>query len=176
MEQVKRKIGVMISIVVVAVALLGFMGVRHEPKSLPQKGYLAPNFTLTDMQGKTVTLSQLKGHLVYINFFASWCPPCKMETPDIEQMYQKYGNKVDFIAINMTPSDSLSGLKAYINSYGVTYPVFLDSQGSVESTYNVMDIPTSFFINQQGVIIDRVTGMMTPTGMQSEFSKLLATH
>ncbi|PWI56945.1 TlpA disulfide reductase family protein [Sulfoacidibacillus thermotolerans] len=172
----KRKTVIAVLVVGAALALVGFMAAKPKLQSLPQQGYLAPDFTLTDMQGKTVTLSQLKGHPVYINFFASWCPPCKLETPDLETMYKKYGNRIDFLAVNMTPSDSLAGVKSYIQTFGVTYPVFLDSSGTVESTYNVMDIPTSFFINPQGVIIARITGMMTPSFMQSEFSKLSTLH
>lgn len=172
----KRKTGAALVIVVAALALVGFMNATRQPPALPQKGYRAPDFTLTDLQGKTVSLRSLKGQLVYINFFASWCPPCKMETPDLENMYKKYGNKIDFLAVNMTPSDSLPAVKAYVSTYGVTYPVLLDTQGNVESTYAVMDIPTSFFINRQGIIINRVTGMMSPEVMQSDFAQLLATH
>ncbi len=141
--------------------------------ALPLAGHMAPNFTLTDLQGRTVSLLSLRGRPVVINFFASWCPPCKMETPDLVNMYQQYGEKVQFLAVNMAPDDTLSGVQEYVRAFGVPYPVLLDSSGAVEATYGVIDIPTSFFIDSKGVIMSRVVGFMPPVMMRAKVAQLL---
>ncbi len=146
---------------------------QNQSAALPLAGHLAPNFTLTDLQGRAITLSSLRGRPVFINFFASWCPPCKLETPDLVKMYHKYGKTVQFIGLNMTPGDTLAGVQNYVRVFGVPYPVLLDSNGTVESAYGVIDIPTSFFINSQGVIVSRVVGLMSQSEMQAKIAGLL---
>ena len=177
-------------VVLVLIAVIGYLFAEKQQSSaqsaipvasratgqsaaLPLAGHMAPNFTLTDLQGRTVSLLSLRGRPVVINFFASWCPPCKMETPDLVNMYQQYGEKVQFLAVNMAPDDTLSRVQEYVRAFGVPYPVLLDSSGAVEATYGVIDIPTSFFIDSKGVIMSRVVGFMPPVMMRAKVAQLL---
>ncbi len=164
-----------IVVILIMVVLIGATGVIMAKKhtTSPEVGFIAPNFTLTTMQGKKLTLSQFRGKPVYINFFASWCPPCQFETPDVEKMYKQYGHKITFIGVNLTFNDSVPKLKQFVKKYGVTYPVMLDSKGSVTQMYNVMAIPTSIFVEPNGVIQTRYEGAMIAQQMQTYFTKLL---
>ncbi|MHB1626941.1 MAG: TlpA family protein disulfide reductase [Bacilli bacterium] len=188
----KRQRNLSILAILVLVALVGYIfAVRPQsnaqgavtaagqgpPQSVaPIAGHVAPDFTLTDLQGRSVTLSSLRGRPVFINFFASWCPPCKAETPDLVSLYQRYGKHVRFIGVDMTPGDTLAGVHYYVQAFSVPYPVLLDRTGAVETTYGVIDIPTSFFITSSGVIMSRIVGLMSPAVMRAQFAKLLSSH
>ncbi len=188
----KRQRNLSILAILVLVALVGYIfavrpqssaqdavtaaGQAPPPSVAPIAGHVAPDFTLTDLQGRSVTLSSLRGRPVFINFFASWCPPCKTETPDLVSLYQRYGKHVRFIGVDMTPGDTLAGVHYYVKAFGVPYPVLLDRTGAVETAYGVIDIPTSFFINSSGVIMSRIVGLMSPAMMHARFAKLLSSH
>lgn len=146
----------------------------HQVAVLPEPGYQAPAFQLRDFQGRTLSLSQYRGQLVFVNFWASWCPPCQAETPDLVKMYQKYHGKITFLGVNLTGSDRVQNARGFIRYYGIRYPVLMDPKDAVTKEYDVFAIPTSLFINRQGIIVSRVTGGMTKAVMQSNFAKLLA--
>ena len=167
-----NRIGVL---VIVAMLLVG-IGVAMGKQGLrvaPEPGYVAPNFTLTDFQGKQLSLNDFRGKLVFVNFWASWCPPCKAETPDLVKMYHRYGSRISFLGVNLTGSDNALNARAFIKQMGITYPVLMDTTLSVSQQYRVLGIPTSLFINRQGVIVARVTGAMSPTLMRHDFQRLL---
>jgi thiol-disulfide isomerase/thioredoxin len=139
----------------------------------PAIGSTPPNFTLpTYPSGKTVSLASLKGKPVFINIWASWCPPCKMETPDIVKAHAKYGSKVEFVSINASTQDSLSGMEAFIKHYGIKYPVEMDTQGQFLNSYHIVGFPTSFFINRKGVIVDEVLGAITSQHLNQDLQKI----
>lgn len=128
----------------------------HGQTTLPQAGYLAPNVVLTSTAGQTVNLYSLlaKGKPVFINFFATWCPPCRAEMPDLVKGAKQFGRDVTFLGINPTPSEaSPSNVSAFIKKYGVPYPVLLDTTGAVTQGWFVSGIPTSFLIAPNGVIL-----------------------
>lgn len=140
---------------------------------IPEEGYLAPGFTLETVQGQSLNITQLKGKPLMINFFASWCPPCQAEAPDLVKMDALYHSQVTFIGVDMTESDSRSAVIAFMKKVGIHYPVLLDSVGKVAKEYDVISIPTSFFINSKGVIVDRVEGALSQRTLQAELSQLV---
>lgn len=166
------KIGVLVIVVVSLVSIGVAMG-KQGLRVGPEQGYVAPNFTLADFQGKQVSLSDFRGKLVFVNFWASWCPPCKAETPDLVRMYHRYGSRISFIGVNLTGSDNALNAQAFIKKMGIAYPVLMDTTLSVSQQYRVLGIPTSLFINRAGVIVARVTGAMSPTLMRRDFQRLL---
>lgn len=130
------------------------------------------DFTLTDQYGNQHTLSEYKGKVVFINFWATWCPPCKKELPDIEELYKEYNLNMDdvvFIGITNPSSDdypnnsdgSIEEINAFLEENGYTFPVLFDETGDVLSDYNISAFPTTFMIDKEGKIFGYVPGMMT---------------
>jgi len=125
----------------------------------PQKGFLAPDFTLETLDGETVTLSDLRGQAVLVNFWATWCPPCRAEMPAFQEAYQDYEDQgFVIVAVNATLQDNPADIAAFIAEYGLSFPVVLDVEGVANRLYQVQSLPTSFFIDKDGVISEVVIG------------------
>ena len=125
----------------------------------PQKGFLAPDFTLETLDGESVTLSDLRGKAVLLNFWATWCPPCRAEMPAFQEAYNDYEDK-DFVilAVNATLQDNPDDIAAFIAEYGLSFPIVLDVEGEANRLYQIQSLPTSFFIDKEGVISEVVIG------------------
>ncbi len=116
-----------------------------------QVGNLAPAFELRDLDGETVSLSGLRGSPVMLNFWATWCPPCRAEMPYLQEIYDEWTSQgLVLLAINLR--ESSSEVRGFMQSNGLSFPVLLDSTGSVGTKYNVSGIPTTFFIDKDGII------------------------
>lgn len=113
-------------------------------------GDTPPNFTLQDINGRSVTLSHLRGHAVWINFWATWCPWCKSEMPDMEKMHQQYGNKILIYGIDFQESRKV--VDTYLQQHGIHYDVLLDKTGAVATAYDITGLPESIFIAPDGRI------------------------
>lgn len=125
----------------------------------PQKGFLAPDFTLERLDGESVTLSDLQGKAVLLNFWATWCPPCKAEMPAFQQAYLDYEDEgFVILAVNATQQDSLEAINSFREDNSLTFPILLDNDGAVSRSYQVQSMPTSFFINKEGVISEVIIG------------------
>lgn len=136
-------------------------------------GEVAPDFTLTTIDGKEFSLSSFRGQPVMLNFWATWCPPCQMEMPDIQKFFSRKGQEIKVLAVNLTVSEKTPGqVRDFLNARGFTFPVMLDSKGDVSQQYLVRSIPTTFFIDQKGIIRDKYTGPMTLEKMEANLSKL----
>ena len=140
----------------------------------PQTGKidLAPDFTLTDLDGNEVTLSQYRGEKnVYLNFWASWCGPCRQEMPDIDEVYKEYKDK-DLVVLTINVGESKGTVQKYIEANGFSFPVLLDTDQKVSRQYKVSSIPVSYFINKEGKIIEQRIGLLTKEQMLSYIQKL----
>lgn len=125
----------------------------------PQTGFTAPDFTLTTITGERITLSDLQGQAVLVNVWATWCPPCKAEMPAMEKVYNEYKEQgFVVLAVNSTYQDTTSGILPFAAEYGLTFPILLDKTGEVTLDYQVRSLPSSFFINRQGIITEVVIG------------------
>jgi peroxiredoxin len=145
------------------------------PPPSPREGFSAPDFTLDSLDGGQTTLSDLRGHIVLVNLWASWCLPCRAEMPAIERVYRSYKDLgLIVLAVNATNQDSVAAARAFIEARGLTFPVLLDRTGSVSAAYNLRGLPSSFFIDRQGVIRSVVIGgPMNEALIQSKVESLL---
>jgi len=139
----------------------------------PVEGFLAPDFTLMDEQGEEVTLSQLRGKPVFVNFWASWCPPCREEMPFIQEAYEQYGDRVVFLGVNATAGDVKEDAIAFMKTNNFEIPILFDYDGKAIDLYRTRSIPTSFFIDKNGVIQVRYNGAMNYDQIVSYLKKVM---
>ncbi len=131
----------------------------NQAQSAPSKGFLAPDFTLTTLDGASITLSDLRGEAVLINLWASWCGPCRAEMPAMQKIHERYADQgFHILAVNATNQDSLSSAAAFVEELGVTYPILLDLDGSVSALYQLRALPSTFFVGPDGRITEVIVG------------------
>ncbi len=121
---------------------------------------VAPEFSMPALNGtRAVSLKQLLGKQpILINVWASWCGPCKEETPDLVKLASQYQGKIQVIGVNMTSTDNLKSVKQFVEKFGVKYPVLLDTKGQFESSYGIQGFPTTFLISPDGKVLNVNTG------------------
>lgn len=125
----------------------------------PQKGFLAPDFELTTFDGESYRLSELRGEPILINFWASWCPPCRSEMPAIQQVYDEFKDQgLTVLAINTTYQDNLGDAIAFAQIRKLTFPILLDRTGSAANLYEIHSLPTTFFVDPDGIISEVIVG------------------
>jgi cytochrome c biogenesis protein CcmG/thiol:disulfide interchange protein DsbE len=140
----------------------------------PKVGFKAPDFELIGMDKKTYSLSQLAGEKpVMINFWASWCGPCRYETPDIVELHEKYKDDVVFYGLNLTSTDKVESVEAFIKEFNVNYPILLDITGDVSSEYAIQAVPTTFFIDKNGMVVDKIIGAVSGKEIERRIQKII---
>jgi peroxiredoxin len=169
---VKKVIAVVVLIALLGVAIVQAMDKKAEPEIVSQEaanmgglkvGAKAPDFELKTLAGDTVKLSDLKGKKVMLNFWATWCPPCKAEMPAMEEFHKEAGDEVVILAVNIDPH---LDVKAFVDENGITFPIPLDEQDKVNETYQVLSIPTTYFIDTKGNIGNKYIGAMNLDAMK----------
>ncbi|MFZ1135663.1 MAG: TlpA disulfide reductase family protein [Candidatus Korobacteraceae bacterium] len=126
------------------------------------------NFTLTDLKGKKWSLKELQGKVVLVNFWSTWCPPCRKEMPDLESLYQRFAEQ-GFVVLAISDED-VGKVKPFIEGRGVTYPILLDPGRKVTESFQVDGIPKSFVYDRQGKLVAQSIDMRT----QQQFLEMLA--
>ena len=124
----------------------------------PRVGYRAPNFRLQNLYGEEVSLASYKGQVVFINFWATWCGPCKAEMPSMEALYQNYKDRgFEILAV----SSDIQGervVRPYVEKIRLTYPILLDSDFRVSNKYLVRSVPTTVLVGRDGIITHKMIG------------------
>lgn len=128
----------------------------------------APDFPVLDADGNTVRLSDMFGKPVVINFWATWCPPCRSELPAFDKLYRQYGNEVSFMMIDLTDGyrETVEGVKKFISENGYTFPVYYDTEGSAAEAYNVSSIPFTVAVGRNGNIVGTHLGAMSEAALE----------
>lgn len=152
-------------------ALLGY-GVTAKGRG-PLSGGPAPDFTLTLFDGGQLSLSELRGQVVVINFWASWCPPCRDEAPVLERAWRRYRDRgVTLVGVDYM--DTEPAARAYIEEFGITYPNGPDLGSRIARTYRIRGVPETFFITPQGEIAEVFIGPLSEDRLTAMLERLLA--
>ena len=117
----------------------------------------APDFFLRTLNGRSVRLSDYRGKTVVLNFWASWCPPCRREMPDFQTLWEERGpsgpDDLVILAVNLLPEDTIAAAEGFVDEFGLTFPILLDtSRGEVSRRYGVQALPATFFIDRDGIV------------------------
>lgn len=153
-----RKIPVGLLILVPAVAFLILMSIStYQRTDVPTEGKKVPDFTAPLLKGDgELSMSDLEGKPVVLNFWASWCGPCKDEAPLLQSAYEEYGDRISFLGVDIR--DALSDALEFVDTYGLTYPSVRDEEMRVYADYGLTGQPETFFIDSQGVLVKHVPG------------------
>jgi peroxiredoxin len=123
-------------------------------------GMQAPDFTLENMNGEQVSLSDYQGQKVFLNFWASWCPPCRKEMPDMQKLHEKYGSE-ELVILAVNVGEGKSTAANFMMQNGLSFPVLLDNSKDTARNYLVRGIPSSYFLDQDGIIKEKVVGAVS---------------
>lgn len=141
----------------------------------PREGFLAPDFELVTLSGDRIRLEDQRGSVVVVNFWASWCPPCRAEMPDLREVYEaNQGRGLEILAVNVAYQDNRQDAERFVREFGLPFPILLDTSGEVANRYLMRALPTTFFIDRQGVIREVIIGgPMSTTTLQTTVENLL---
>ena len=150
---------IIIGIIVVVVAVVVFVVTSKKSDYVPTgPGVNSIDFTLPDLDGKEHTLSDYRGKVVFLNFWATWCAPCKEEMPSMQVLYETFKNRgLEIIAVSID-KDGAEGVKEFVEAYGLTFTVLHDPRGKVKEKYKTTGVPETFIVDQNGVIAEKVWG------------------
>jgi peroxiredoxin len=135
-------------------------------------GTTAPVFTLRDDRGRPVSLLEYRGKLVVMNLWASWCPPCRAEMPDLERLAQRYGKR-GVVVIGVNQGESAQQARAFAGSLGITFPIWVDQDQRYGRVYAALGLPTSVIIGRNGVVLRGFDGAMTFEQMRAALQPLV---
>ncbi len=166
---------VLLSVIWMYISRVPTMNAGDSAPPSPQIGFSAPDFTLNALDGEKMTLSDLRGKVVLVNLWASWCPPCRAEMPALDAVYRKYRDTgFVVLAVNTTYQDTEADARAFVQRLGLTFPILLDRDGTTSQRYKLQGLPTSFFVGRDGIIRDIVIGgPMSETLIASKVEGLL---
>jgi cytochrome c biogenesis protein CcmG/thiol:disulfide interchange protein DsbE len=159
-------------IAVVIVALLGF-AIASGTSQPPQAGNPVPGFELQAFDGSSMNLAEHRGKVVVVNFFASWCDPCRLEAADLEQSWHTYQDRgVQFFGIAYKDADSKA--RAFLEEYSVSYPSTVERGNRTARAYGLTGVPETFVIDQEGLLVRHFLGPITQAQLSLEIDELLA--
>jgi peroxiredoxin len=139
----------------------------------PQTGFAAPEFALETYQGEPIALADLRGQAVVINFWATWCPPCRAEMPAIQAVYDKYRDQ-GLVVLAVDQQETEAQVAPFAEEMGLTFPILMDREGAVSAQYQVKALPATFFVDRQGIVQEVTLGGPMAAGfVESQVSKLL---
>lgn len=154
---IARPAALLVPVGVLLVALVAALG-YHSLQRRTRTGFPAPDFTLPDLGGRSHRLSDLRGRVVFLNVWATWCPPCREEMPAMERLYRRFRNR-DFAMLAVSADeDGAAAVGPFVEALGLTFPVLLDPDGLVVRRYGITGFPETFIIDRQGQVVHHVVG------------------
>lgn len=173
----KKWFGVLLIVLLIGIAGFNLYNDRKEVTEIDSTGIAvsddqtgiaigdrAPDFKVQTMDGKEVNLSDYKGKKVFLNFWATWCPPCKAEMPHMQAFYEEQPEDVEILAVNL--EESTEKAADFAKQYELTFPILMDADGTVAETYEVYTIPTTYVLNEDGTVHQKIVGPMDEPMMQ----------
>lgn len=176
-----RKFGIAAAVVVVL--MLGYAvwnqnqvslltsGNKAEPQ--PKPGYTAPVIELPGLDEKIYTAGGSQQKLLMVNFWASWCGPCELEAPDLVALYEKYGDRLELYGVNATFYDKERQARQFVEDFSLNFPILMDRDGEATKLYKISTFPTTLLIDQDGVVKERVVGVITREQWEERIDALL---
>lgn len=138
----------------------------------PEVGKPAPEFTLQDINGKVVHLSDFRGRPVLINFWATWCIPCRQEFPVLVKKYNDASGSLVILGVDI--QENIDDVRKFVKEFQVTYPVVIDQNGDVVRAYRLVGVPSSFFVDASGILRDEYFGPLSAAKLEQKFQGLAA--
>lgn len=133
----------------------------------------ATDFSLSTLTGEQRSLAAEKGKIVIINFWASWCNPCKIEAPHLQAYYEKHKEDVEILAVNVTSKDKKAAVQTFVDQYGLTFPILLDESGDISTMYGAFTIPTTIILNRNGEIEQEIAGPLEENRLEDLIQPLI---
>jgi cytochrome c biogenesis protein CcmG/thiol:disulfide interchange protein DsbE len=127
----------------------------------PKAGFAATAFKLPALDEQSYEVGGKQGKLSFVNFWASWCGPCELEAPDLQRLHEQYGETIQLYGVNATKYDKERAARDFVNEHEFTFPILMDREGDVTKQYKVDTFPTTFLIDSEGVIRERINGVIT---------------
>lgn len=181
----KKTIILIVTLIVVLLAAVGLynaLTAQYAPtepdSSVSEEGnepFYAPDFTVADAEGNSVSLSDFSGKPVVINFWATWCGPCKEELPYFDTAYKTYGEDVVFMMVNLTDGgrETVEGAKEFVAENGYTFPVYYDTQLDAAITYGINSIPVTLLVDEDGILTAGQIGMVPEESLMHAIATML---
>ena len=165
----------MLKVILLIILVSGLLitGCAGESNQVARVGMPAPNFQLKNLDGQSVSLSDLQGKPILINFWATWCSPCVYEMPYLQQVYEEWSDKgLMVLAINI--GESSAKVEAFMQSHDLSLPVLLDTKQDAAQAYNIQYIPSTFFIDKDGIIQEKIVGAFpSKIAIEEKLSKII---
>jgi len=171
-RRVRLLAGVVAVVAVIVVLLMTGLGKDPSVIASPLVGRAAPNFTLPQLDGPPVTLAKLRGQIVVINFWASWCTECQVEQAALDQAWQQFRDS-GVVVLGVDFEDSTGAARGYVRTGDVTYPVVEDSSSKTALAYGLRGVPETFVVNSSGRIVKHVIGPVNGAALTGEINSML---
>ncbi|MGD0884791.1 MAG: TlpA disulfide reductase family protein [Thermodesulfovibrionales bacterium] len=161
--------GIVLTLLLLSGLVVLFFGIRKQepPRLLPTVGLDAPEVVLRDASGKPFTLAELKGSVVFINFWASWCQPCKDEIPSLQSLYNHFRDEGHFRMLTILYRDEYQKAIALLRENNYSFPVLTDADGRTASSYGLTGVPETYIVDKKGILREKVIGPADWSSLQA---------
>lgn len=160
-----------LGVLLVALVFAIYTSLDKDPNAV-KIGRKAPNFSLEQLNGSPIALADLKGKGVVLNFWGSWCDPCKAEMPELQKQHEAYKDK-GLVIIGVNIGESPITVQPFVKQYGINFPIMLDRASEITKLYRIGPIPTTFFIDKDGEVKEIFIGQMNEQIMTEKVAKIL---